>query len=266
MSNQEEVRSLIAHFSGQTNIITIPKIYIEILDEYNSAAILNQIVFWSDKSARNDGYFYKTYAEWEKEVNLTEYQVRRSIKKLKELGFVETKVKKANGSPTLHYKLDKFNLSNRLLKFLKYETLNSLGNVGEVSSVSLTDDYTDDYNIHVASLDKKVKQGKDDKIPYKQIIEYLNEKTGKKFNYKTESHRKHIRGRYKEGSTLDDFKTVIDLKSTQWIGNDKMEQYLRPPTLFNSDNFDKYLNEKPVRQNKVKSEAPPTLVADEDDY
>lgn len=266
MSNQEEVRSLIAHFSGQTNIITIPKIYIEILDEYNSAAILNQIVFWSDKSARNDGYFYKTYAEWEKEVNLTEYQVRRSIKKLKELGFVETKVKKANGSPTLHYGLNKNNLSIRILEFLKYPTQRNSSNVTEVSSVSLTDDYTDDYNIHIASLDKKVKQGKDDKIPYKQIIEYLNEKTGKKFNYKTESHRKHIRSRYKEGNTFDDFKTVIDLKSTQWIGNDKMEQYLRPPTLFNSDNFDKYLNEKPVRQNKVKSEAPPTLIADEDDY
>ena len=116
MTNYEQINNLITGFSGQKNIISFPVVYLKITKDLNTALLLNQLVFWSDKSKRTDGFFYKTYGEWQEEIYLSEYQVRRSIKKLKELNIVETKLKKANGSPTLHYRILMNNLSDLILK------------------------------------------------------------------------------------------------------------------------------------------------------
>ena len=86
----------------------------------------------------------------------------------------------------------------------------------------------------------KEKASKDD-IPYQEIIDYLNEKTGKRFKA-VDSNKKLIRARWREKYTLEDFKKVIDVKVEKWLGND-MEEYLRPKTLFASSHFDDYLNE-----------------------
>ncbi|EJQ03355.1 MULTISPECIES: phage replisome organizer N-terminal domain-containing protein [Bacillus] len=85
-------------------------------------------------------------------------------------------------------------------------------------------------------------------IPYQEILEYLNEKAEKNFNHKAEAHRKLIRARWNEGYTVDNFKTVINNKTSQWLGKfDKegkpLDQYLRPSTLFAQKHFDNYLNE-----------------------
>ena len=78
---------------------------------------------------------------------------------------------------------------------------------------------------------------------YKEVIDYLNLKAGKNFKL-VESNKKHINARIKEGFTLDDFKKVIDNKVTEWKNDDKMNQYLRPETLFSSK-FQSYLNSEP---------------------
>lgn len=77
----------------------------------------------------------------------------------------------------------------------------------------------------------------------KEIIAYLNERVGKSFKESTESTRKHINGRLSEGYTVEDFKKVIDTKSQEWLGNPRMEKYLRPGTLFSPTHFEAYLNE-----------------------
>jgi len=82
-----------------------------------------------------------------------------------------------------------------------------------------------------------------EKIPYATIIDYLNEKAGTKFKV-IQSVRGQIDERFKEGFTLDDFKTVIDKKVADWKGTE-YEKYLRPSTLFRPSKFDAYLNEKP---------------------
>lgn len=82
------------------------------------------------------------------------------------------------------------------------------------------------------------------KYPFKEIIEYLNRKSGKNYRYSSKATQKHIKARIKEGFTLEDFKRVIDWKVSRWIGTD-MEQYLRPETLFGTK-FESYLNEEPA--------------------
>ena len=86
----------------------------------------------------------------------------------------------------------------------------------------------------------------------KDIIDYLNLVLNTKYNYKTVNTQKHIRARLKEGYMLDDFKSVIDKKSKEWLGTN-MERYLRPDTLFGTK-FESYLNQNIVdNQQKQKT-------------
>ena len=95
-----------------------------------------------------------------------------------------------------------------------------------------------------------VVQDEKDSIPYKQIIDYLNKVTNK--NYRNvNGHHKHIKARWNEGFTLNDFFKVIDVKSNDWINDTKYNQYLRPSTLF-GNKMDQYLNQKGVNNENNK--------------
>lgn len=83
------------------------------------------------------------------------------------------------------------------------------------------------------------------KVKNKEIIDivlFLNKRTGK--NYKPESNKtvRLINARFNEGFKKEDFYTVIDKKCNEWSGT-KMEQYLRPETLFGTK-FESYLNQR----------------------
>lgn len=86
-----------------------------------------------------------------------------------------------------------------------------------------------------------------EQIPYKKIIDYLNEQASKKFKV-TEKWKTLIKARWNEGQTYDDFIKVIDTKTKQWLNDRNMNKYLRPATLF-GNKFDDYLNEyqEPVK-------------------
>ena len=75
-----------------------------------------------------------------------------------------------------------------------------------------------------------------------EIVDYLNHVCGTNYRPNTKNTQKHIKARLSEGYTVDDFKTVIDKKHTEWSGKD-MEQYLRPDTLFGTK-FESYLQQK----------------------
>jgi uncharacterized phage protein (TIGR02220 family)/predicted phage replisome organizer len=92
-----------------------------------------------------------------------------------------------------------------------------------------------------------------DIIPYQEIIDYLNQVCSTKYRY-VESHKKHIRARWNEKYTLDDFKTVIDKKAKQWLDT-KDAMYLRPETLFGTK-FDGYLNQVVVATGRKQSNQP----------
>lgn len=82
-----------------------------------------------------------------------------------------------------------------------------------------------------------------DNTTIKDIVDYLNEKTGSKFKWQSKDTQKHIKARIKEGYTLADFKKVIDIKCAQWLNDSKMCNYLRPSTLFGTK-FESYLNQR----------------------
>lgn len=98
-----------------------------------------------------------------------------------------------------------------------------------------------DSNTTVVSLDKELEKDNKENI-IKEIIDHLNLKANTKYRPTTDKTKKCINARLNEGFTLDDFKSVIDIKTKQWLGTE-WEQYLRPETLFGTK-FESYLNTK----------------------
>ena len=90
-----------------------------------------------------------------------------------------------------------------------------------------------------------------DSSPIREIVEYLNLKTGYHYKHTTNVTRTKIEARIKEGFTLEDFKEVIDKKVSEWKGTE-MEKFLRPETLFGSK-FEGYLNANIVKGQKPSS-------------
>lgn len=88
-----------------------------------------------------------------------------------------------------------------------------------------------------------------DKEIIKGIIDYLNIKTNSHYKYSTEKTRKLIKTRLNDNFTIDDFKTVIDKKTDEWLGTD-FEKFLRPETLF-GNKFEGYLNQKTTPKKKT---------------
>ena len=75
-----------------------------------------------------------------------------------------------------------------------------------------------------------------------EVVTYLNQKTNQQFKTTTKETIQFINSRVKlDGWELEDFKTVIDFKTNEWLKDDKMRQYLCPSTLFRASNAEKYL-------------------------
>lgn len=92
-------------------------------------------------------------------------------------------------------------------------------------------------------INKNILSGKPNTAyQYAEVVDYLNQRANTAFKDKSKDTRTHIKARFDEGFTLEDFKTVIDKKVSEWKGTD-MAKYLRPATLFGSK-FESYLNQQ----------------------
>jgi len=75
-----------------------------------------------------------------------------------------------------------------------------------------------------------------------EILNFLNDKTGR--NYQpVAANIDLIVARLKDGATLEDCRQVIAKKAREWKGDAKMDEYLRPLTLFNRTKFAQYQGE-----------------------
>lgn len=83
----------------------------------------------------------------------------------------------------------------------------------------------------------------ENKETIERVIRYLNAKTGKNFKPTTPETIKLINGRIQENYQPEHFKTVIDKKCQEWLGDPHWEKFLRPNTLFRPSNFESYLNQ-----------------------
>lgn len=138
MSAQSDYFELIKQISGQKNVITVPRLFVKITGDLNQAVFLSQCIYWSDKTARKDGFFYKTAAEFSDELGVTPRQVRYAAERLEESGFITTEVHRANGSPTTHYRVNLDVVTASILQICNIE-FTQLSNPSDTNVNSLTE-------------------------------------------------------------------------------------------------------------------------------
>lgn len=97
----------------------------------------------------------------------------------------------------------------------------------------------------------------DNDFEIRAILTYLNEETGRSFRPTDQKTRALITARLEEGHRVSDFLTVIDNKTRQWLGDEKMEQFLTPRTLFSADHFEDYLAQTPTKKEAGPKEKSP---------
>lgn len=114
-----------------------------------------------------------------------------------------------------------------------------IGTNVQTNDGQMSDNHPPEIEIEI-EIEKEIKI---DRADISAIVEYLNEKTGKSFKPDSKETVKHIKARMKEGFTIEDFKTVIDKKTRAWLKDPKMNDFLRPQTLFGTK-FEGYLNEE----------------------
>ncbi|MDD3363236.1 MAG: conserved phage C-terminal domain-containing protein [Hespellia sp.] len=118
-------------------------------------------------------------------------------------------------------------------------------NFAKQSKANQAVNVNDNVNVNVNDKNNNVEQSTTE-YPYKDVIDYLNQKIGTQFKDKSKDSRKHIKARFDDGFVMDDFVRVIDKKAAEWTGTDN-EKYLRPCTLFGTK-FESYLNQHDTKK------------------
>lgn len=149
IQNKEKVKALIENTTGEeVKVIAVPIELIHFMGKINSrgktqkAVFFAQLIYWSDKGTRRDGFIYKTQKEWSRETGLSEEQISDYTEELELFGLIETKLKKANGSPTGHYKVNMTFFLDSFKEFLRNRIRENKENqIGENEN-SLTENTT----------------------------------------------------------------------------------------------------------------------------
>ena len=116
-------------------------------------------------------------------------------------------------------------------------------NTKESNTEELNTDVLNTKDIYIGEVPEELHNAPAERIPYQEIVDYLNQKTNKHFRPNINKTRSAIKSRWKEGFRESDFKYVIDVKCSQWLNDSQMSKYLRPETLF-GNKFESYLNEE----------------------
>ena len=225
-------------------ILVLPKLATEI--GLNEAIVLQQMHYWLKKSNHNyDGrrWIYNSYKEWEQHFPFwSNATIRRTISSLEkqELLFVGN-YNKAGFDNTKWYSIDYFKLEGVSKRLAQNEQTTCSKRADGVAQNEQTNtrDYTENTT---ETTNNNILSPSSTAYPYKDVINYLNQQTGKHYKSTTKKNQTVIRARTDEGFTLDDFKQVINKKVDEWKGTD-MEKYLRPETLFGTK-FEGYLNQQ----------------------
>ena len=91
---------------GHDDLLAIPRPFIELTGTLRAAALLSQLLYWTDRATLPNGWVYKTRAEWVQEVGGTCYALDTARRRLRDLGLTTETVKLIGHRPTLHMRLD----------------------------------------------------------------------------------------------------------------------------------------------------------------
>ncbi|MBT2735674.1 conserved phage C-terminal domain-containing protein [Bacillus sp. ISL-7] len=200
----------------------------------NEAVVLQQIHYWlgiSKHVIEERTWVYNTYEEWQKQLPFWSVStIKRTIRSLEMMGLLLSN----NWNEMKMDKTKWYSIDYEKVKELEDSILERPAKPVEENAPE-----EEANNTKVTTVSSSVKK----EIPYAEIINYLNEITGKNFKPGSIKTREMIHARYKEGFTFEEFKRVIDLKTAEWKSDPAWNKFLRPETLFGTK-FESYLNQQ----------------------
>ena len=215
----------------------------------NEAIMYQYFSYWIAKNKANDKHFYDGYTwTYNSQKALTELfpfwnraKIQRIISSLENQGLlIKGNYNQLAYDRTTWYALPKFEQS-----VVQNQTINcsDLNNERFKNEQPIPINYQLTKQLTNKDIKDIVEHSPTEPVPYQEVVEYLNQKTGKNFKHTSKVTQRHIRARLAEGFTVSDFKQVIDKKCSDWLRDQKMKEYLRPETLFGTK-FESYLNSK----------------------
>ncbi|WP_026576740.1 conserved phage C-terminal domain-containing protein [Bacillus sp. UNC438CL73TsuS30] len=206
----------------------------------NEAIILQQIHYWIQKSSHvieGKTWIYNTYQQWNQQFSFWSLStIKRTIRSLEDQGLLLSENwDRSKMDQTKWYTID----------YERLETLELTSPEPKIHEAEIEIDQTEPGNTSEMTPQKT--------SPVTEIISYLNEKTNAAYEPSLQKTRVIIQTRMREGFTVEDFKKVIDLKSTEWLYDSRMYKYLRPEILFGSK-FYSYLHKKSFNLNTLRAE------------
>ena len=214
----------------------------------NEAIMYQYFSYWIAKNKANDKHFYDGYTwTYNSQKALTELfpfwnraKIQRIISSLENQGLlIKGNYNQLSYDRTTWYALPKFEQS-----VVQNQTVNcsDLNNEWFKNEQPIPINYQLTKQLTTENKDI-VEQSSTAPIPYEEIVQYLNQKTGKNFKSTSKATQRHIKARLTDGFVLDDFKQKKKKKCSDWLRDQKMKEYLRPETLFGTK-FESYLNSK----------------------
>ncbi len=240
------------------------------LKSLDEAVIIQQLHYWLQRSnlvRENHRWVYNSMADWNKQFPwLTRKTLTNKFNDLEKRGLIITgNYNKAAFDKTKWYRIDYdafSHLEQRLGK--NYPTNEQDLPNGDGKNYSMEEekstqpiplDYTETTQ-ETTTRDKGQAQPAQPSIAAqrREVVEYLNQKTGKHFKPNADGNKRIIEPRLKEGYTVDEMKKAIDNMYSLWHGvtfrNGELgDNYLKPETLFRSSKIDGYLNANPSTAN-----------------
>ena len=208
----------------------------DLVDREDITAMEKLIYMLLARYADKDGKCFPSQEKLCKVTGIKDYRtIVKYLKQLEEKGLID--IKKTNGKVNVYY--------------LKNVNIPPTKNVGTKNAGANFADEPPTKNVgtpptNFAGItihnEKDTKNNTQYMKEIEEVVNHLNEKAGTKYKSSSKNTTKHIKARLNDGYTLEDFKSVIDKKCSEWLNTD-MEKYLCPDTLFGSK-FEKYLNQK----------------------
>jgi hypothetical protein len=100
------------------NVVPLSREFFRFTGSLEGALFLAQLLYWHPRTNNPRGWIYKTDADWSAELCLSKHAVREARLRFEHMGIVQTKLKRANGSPTTHYRCDMARLKELWDQFL----------------------------------------------------------------------------------------------------------------------------------------------------
>jgi hypothetical protein len=215
---QATVKSLVKQIAGQANTLTIPRVFVSLVGDHLSALLLSQVIYWTERSSA-PGWFYKSLAQWEEELGLSAFQVRRATLVLKPFGLI-TMVRKVKGTPTLHYHLDEDIFLTRLVDHLesrdsdplRTSKMKKLDNreTTKSDSAETAKSKSEESQHSLKDTETITDNTAQNKTLVYEVFDYWRKVMEKPKSNLTRERRKAIEGRLRDGYTVEQIKGAID--------------------------------------------------------